>query len=588
MRCCASTDLVNHGPDLERRGGGVPRRGAGVARPATSPSGAPSSAATRVGRHPRGLRPAPRAGSGGCSPTAGRWCRGRPSTAAAGRRCGSGCSSRRSTTGPAARQRVTQNGIFLLAPSIYEFGTAAQQRRDPAPHGRGRGPVVPGLVGAQRRQRPRLRVEPGPAGRRRLGARRPEDLDDRAARSARTSSACSAPTPRASATRASPTCSCRSTRPASPCAASGASTATRASPRCSSTTRSSPTTPSPAAWCWASPRAAGASPWPPPGPSAGSRCARRGASSPPPSGWSSWPPTRGDAVVRRRRLADAWMHAEAYQLQTLPTVTRLAAGAKPGAEASLTKLWWSELDVELHQVALDLLGPEAELEGPWSKGWQFSLSGPIYAGTNEIQRNIAAERLLACPPMRFASTDDQLAVPGRGAATCWPRSARQRWCGPRGTRRPASSTAACGQPRRHGRARRPGARGRRRPRASTSRYLVPVLEAAGRPRCPTRSWRRRWWPPRCSAPAAGLVTSDLGGPVVPCAADADACSCASGDAARARGRRIAADAHRRRDRRPRPPRRRAVDGSGAARSSPTTPPRSRWPSTAARSAPRRC
>ena len=39
-----------------------------------------------------------------------------------------------------------------------------------------------------------------------------------------------------------------------------------------------------------------------------------------------------------------------------------------GAEASLNKLWWSELDVELHEIALDLLGPEAELEGPWSEG----------------------------------------------------------------------------------------------------------------------------------------------------------------------------------------------------------------------------
>ncbi|MEQ1787889.1 MAG: acyl-CoA dehydrogenase family protein [Acidimicrobiales bacterium] len=105
---------------------------------------------------------------------------------------------------------------------------------------------------------------------------------------------------------------------------------------------------------------------------------------------------RGDATLRRR-AATAWMHADAYQQQTLATVTRLAAGDKPGAEASLTKLWWSELDVELHHIALDLLGPDAELEGPWSKGWQFALSGPIYAGTNEIQRNIAAERVLGLP-----------------------------------------------------------------------------------------------------------------------------------------------------------------------------------------------
>jgi len=104
-----------------------------------------------------------------------------------------------------------------------------------------------------------------------------------------------------------------------------------------------------------------------------------------------------DDPVLRQRAATAWMHAEAYQLQTLTTVTKLAAGAKPGAEASLTKLWWSELDIELHEVALDLLGPDAEVDGPWSKGWQFALSGPIYAGTNEIQRNIAAERVLGLP-----------------------------------------------------------------------------------------------------------------------------------------------------------------------------------------------
>jgi alkylation response protein AidB-like acyl-CoA dehydrogenase len=105
---------------------------------------------------------------------------------------------------------------------------------------------------------------------------------------------------------------------------------------------------------------------------------------------------RADEALRRR-AATAWMHAEAYQQQTLATVTKLASGAKPGAEASLTKLWWSELDIELHEIALDLLGPDAELEGSWSKAWQFSLSGPIYAGTNEIQRNIAAERLLGLP-----------------------------------------------------------------------------------------------------------------------------------------------------------------------------------------------
>ena len=104
--------------------------------------------------------------------------------------------------------------------------------------------------------------------------------------------------------------------------------------------------------------------------------------------------------VVRDRLVDAWMRAEAYDAFTLQTVTGLAEGEEPGAESSLNKIWWSELDVELHRVALDLLGPDAEQEDGWSKGWQFSLSGPIYAGTNEIQRNIAAERLLGLPRVK--------------------------------------------------------------------------------------------------------------------------------------------------------------------------------------------
>jgi len=105
--------------------------------------------------------------------------------------------------------------------------------------------------------------------------------------------------------------------------------------------------------------------------------------------------TRSKAL--RQRLVDAWMRAEAYQLFTLDTVTQLVDGGAVGAESSINKIWWSELDVELHEIALDLLGAEAQLEGAWSKGYEFSLSGPIYAGTNEIQRNIAAERLLGLP-----------------------------------------------------------------------------------------------------------------------------------------------------------------------------------------------
>jgi alkylation response protein AidB-like acyl-CoA dehydrogenase len=68
-----------------------------------------------------------------------------------------------------------------------------------------------------------------------------------------------------------------------------------------------------------------------------------------------------------------------------------------GSESSLNKVFWSELDVALHETALDLLGPDGELESDWLENYVFSLAGPIYAGTNEIQRNVIAERLLGLP-----------------------------------------------------------------------------------------------------------------------------------------------------------------------------------------------
>jgi alkylation response protein AidB-like acyl-CoA dehydrogenase len=99
----------------------------------------------------------------------------------------------------------------------------------------------------------------------------------------------------------------------------------------------------------------------------------------------------------RGRLAQAWIDAEAYRLFTLKQVSDEQQGRSRVGESSLTKLFWSDMDIRLHELGLDVLGERAELEGPWSKGFQFSLSGPIYAGTNEVQKNIVAERLLGLP-----------------------------------------------------------------------------------------------------------------------------------------------------------------------------------------------
>ncbi|MCZ0911546.1 acyl-CoA dehydrogenase family protein [Gordonia amicalis] len=97
------------------------------------------------------------------------------------------------------------------------------------------------------------------------------------------------------------------------------------------------------------------------------------------------------------RVADAWIGARAYELSTWHTVSRLSAGGQLGMESSINKVFWSQWDIAAHETALDLQGPDAELDDAWMDGYLFSLSGPIYAGTNEIQRNVIAERLLGLP-----------------------------------------------------------------------------------------------------------------------------------------------------------------------------------------------
>ncbi|UNO43050.1 acyl-CoA dehydrogenase family protein [Streptomyces sp. MST-110588] len=133
--------------------------------------------------------------------------------------------------------------------------------------------------------------------------------------------------------------------------------------------------------------------------------------------WRAAADPRDSAV--RDRVADAVIAARAYQLFTYAQVSRPAAAGpdRPGtghggdgaAAASLGKVFWSELDIRLHETALDLLGPAGELadaagevpdHGRWAEGWTFALAGTLYAGTNEIQRDIIAERLLGLPKER--------------------------------------------------------------------------------------------------------------------------------------------------------------------------------------------
>ncbi|BEL08360.1 acyl-CoA dehydrogenase family protein [Actinoplanes sichuanensis] len=90
------------------------------------------------------------------------------------------------------------------------------------------------------------------------------------------------------------------------------------------------------------------------------------------------------------RVVDAWIGARAYRMAAYASLDEPVA-------PSATKLFWSQLDVALHETALDVLGPLAEIDSAWTDGYLFSLAGPIYAGTNEIQRDILGHRELGLP-----------------------------------------------------------------------------------------------------------------------------------------------------------------------------------------------
>lgn len=108
----------------------------------------------------------------------------------------------------------------------------------------------------------------------------------------------------------------------------------------------------------------------------------------------------------RDQVVQAWLDAQAYRWFTFASVTKMMAGQHVGPESSMNKVFWSDMDVKTHETALRIIGERLELDegsslaenrGHFMKGFEFALAGPIYAGTNEIQRNILAERVLGMP-----------------------------------------------------------------------------------------------------------------------------------------------------------------------------------------------
>ena len=119
----------------------------------------------------------------------------------------------------------------------------------------------------------------------------------------------------------------------------------------------------------------------------------------------------GGAVPRTTRcyatsLSSRGSGLEIMRLNALRTMTSLGAGEQ-GPEVSIAKLYWSNWHRDFGELAMAVLGEDAlvaeappyELSLP-QRLFLFSRSDTIYAGSNEIQRNIIAERTLGLPRSR--------------------------------------------------------------------------------------------------------------------------------------------------------------------------------------------
>ncbi len=110
-----------------------------------------------------------------------------------------------------------------------------------------------------------------------------------------------------------------------------------------------------------------------------------------------------DAVVRQR-LSRAWIGLRIMKLNALRTLAQSERGT-PGPEASISKLYWASWHRRLGELAVDVLGPAAEVADapPYEltdpqRSFLFTRADTIYGGSNQIQRNIIGERVLGLPP----------------------------------------------------------------------------------------------------------------------------------------------------------------------------------------------
>jgi alkylation response protein AidB-like acyl-CoA dehydrogenase len=100
----------------------------------------------------------------------------------------------------------------------------------------------------------------------------------------------------------------------------------------------------------------------------------------------------------RDRLARTYVDIQLMRLANLRLITRYMRGLPPGAETSYMKLYWVTAEQGLSDLSLSLAGPAGlALGGEWLRLYFLSRAASIYGGTEDIQRNIIAERVFGLP-----------------------------------------------------------------------------------------------------------------------------------------------------------------------------------------------
>jgi alkylation response protein AidB-like acyl-CoA dehydrogenase len=107
-----------------------------------------------------------------------------------------------------------------------------------------------------------------------------------------------------------------------------------------------------------------------------------------------------DDPILADRLTQAWIELKVMRY----TALRMLAVETPGAEASISKLLWAPWHQRLGELAMAVQGADCVDVGPTATDYDelqrlflFTRSDTIYGGSNEIQRDIIARRMLGLP-----------------------------------------------------------------------------------------------------------------------------------------------------------------------------------------------